>query len=102
MHDLVTVLLAILATYRIARMMAYEEGPYGIFTALRLWAGGMDLGPDGQPDTALGRLVTCPLCIGVYVAAIHAVMVMWPTTWGNLWLIWLGIAGGQTYLQRTE
>lgn len=94
---MVTLLLAAMATYRLARMIAAEEGPFGLFTRLR---GALD------PDQAtwLGRGVNCPLCVGFWVALPVAVVVSvlgaadvwaWPITW-------FGIAGAAALLHKWE
>lgn len=84
------ILLAILATYRVARMLAMEEGPLGIFAKFREHI-------DPQQTTWIGRGINCPLCIGFYVAIVIAILLPF-ATWSELILQWLGIAGGATIL----
>lgn len=89
--DAVTLLLAALATYRLARMVATEEGPFGVFVALR---GRLD--PDQR--TWIGRGLNCPLCVGFWAAPL-ALGLLWlwpPLAW------WLGCAGAATLLQKWE
>jgi hypothetical protein len=88
--------LALLATYRVAQMVAIDDGPLCLFARLRAWAGahGSDLVREN-----LGALVHCPYCVGVWAAALCALLVLWPTGVGDLALMILGIAGGQAFLQ---
>ena len=57
-----------LATYRLARLIAVDEGPFQVFFRLRYLAGAYDLGENGQPVSAWGRGISCPHCVGVYAA----------------------------------
>lgn len=57
--DWFTLLLAVLATYRLTRVAYLEEGPFSIAKRLR------DLDPDGA--TWVGRGFGCPWCISFWV-----------------------------------
>lgn len=64
-------LLAALAVYRLASMIAYEDGPWDIFVRLRTrvyqrWAG-----------TWLARGSDCPLCISFWLAWPIALLLPW-------------------------
>jgi len=89
--DALTFVLLVLATYRLARMVASEEGPFGVFHQLRGW-----LDPDQK--TWLGRGVNCALCVGFWAAPIvlglHA---LWPPL---VW--WLAVAGAAVILTKWE
>lgn len=88
-------LICSLAVYRVARMLAKEDGPWNLFQRFR-----------NQHTTqgdwfAVG--IRCPLCIGFWLAlpvgAIYALTA--PGT--DLWLIplyWCGIAGGAVLLRK--
>lgn len=91
MADGLLVLLAVFATYRVARMLALEEGPFGLFDAARVRL-------DPEQKTWLGRGVNCPLCIGFYAAFVVAALLLPLTNWQAFVLAWLGIAGGMTVL----
>ena len=89
-------LLAALACYRLAQLVAIDDGPGDVFRRLRIWASGL------ENDTArgfIGALVHCPYCLGLYWAVILAALVIWPRDAGDGVLIVLGIAGAQAYLQ---
>lgn len=102
--------LAILASYRLARMISKEEGPHlplpmaeyqmGFFSWLRMIAGAYDYGPDKRPETNLGRGMDCPLCTGVYTSAFCLVLALFPSKLGDTFLGWLGISGAQVFLYQ--
>lgn len=94
--------LAALACYRLARLIAQEEGPAAIFVRLRTAAGAYDLGENGEPESSLGRGIACPLCVGLYVAALLLMGVMRPTRVGDWLLGWLGLGGAQALLQQVS
>jgi hypothetical protein len=51
--------LAILGAWRLAHMLALEEGPGGVFHLVRERF-------DAKQETWLGRGLNCPLCIGFW------------------------------------
>lgn len=82
--------IAVLSVYRVARMLAHEDGPFAAFSWLR--------GKLGQKNW-IGRGFHCPLCMGFWLAA-GAAYLVGPNT-VQLWaLLWLGIAGGQVLLWK--
>lgn len=93
------ILLAIFAAFRLARLVSFEEGPGGIFEALRVKAGAAEYGADGLPTTNLARGIVCPHCVGVYAAALIALTVVRPSWAGDALLAWMGVAGGQSALE---
>lgn len=100
-------ILAILAAYRLGRLIPDEEGPLWIFPRLHDYtdrqrvdeqARGIVYGPWASLDEGL----RCPYCVGMWAALLLAILVRWPTPLGD-WLLWgLGIAGGQTLLQERK
>jgi len=81
-------------------MLAYEDGPWDIFLNLRLWAGAkpeVHLYPNGsqqlewQAVTFWGKLLLCPLCLSVWIAAPLAVWVAGPC-WDAA-IVWLALSG---------
>lgn len=86
--------LAVLASYRIARMLAMEEGPLELFARVRERF-------DSDQKTWLGRGLNCPLCLGFWVSLAMALLLAHqdPTMHrSEIVLAWLGIAGAQTLL----
>lgn len=59
--DSFTIVLSALATYRLYRLVAIEEGPFGLATKLRGMA-------DPDQRTWLGRGMACPWCISFWIA----------------------------------
>lgn len=97
-------LLLALACYRIARLIAIDEGPAGIFVKLRIAAGAFDYNEAGQIKTSLGRGIACPHCVGMYAAIVLVVVVLLAPQ-GNirdgimLFILLFAIAGAQSFLQ---
>lgn len=85
--------LAILAVYRVARMLSMEDGPLDAFAKLRERI-------DPKQETWVGRGINCPLCVGFWVSfAASLVLLPW-SNWENLLLNWLGVAGGSVVLHK--
>ena len=91
-------ILAVFASYRLAAMVAREEGPYGVFLKLRTFGGSYDYDEQGNITSLLGRGLACPLCVGVYWACLCACAVTWRTVAGDFLILWMGIAGAQALL----
>lgn len=94
-------LIAVLATYRIAQLIAIDEGPspnnkVGVFMKLRIKCGAYDLREDGQAKTNIGRGISCVHCVGVYVA-LPVALVVAGFEWYTL-VYWLAVAGGSSFL----
>lgn len=96
------ILLAILATYRLAQLIAFDDGPYHVFDKFR-----KELGRRAAPEQALqivgiwtnlAELFTCPYCLGIWFALPFVFLVGFVNVTGFI-LLWLGIAGGQAVLQ---
>lgn len=94
-------LLATLAVYRLAELVAFDEGFGGFGIMLREYAGAYDLNEaTGLPETSAGRLVSCPYCLGVWLAfAGVTLFLLSDVLVVQIFLLWLGIAGGQSWLQ---
>lgn len=98
--DPLRLVVAALATYRLARLLALDEGPAGILKTVRQALGGEDIDPETlQARTNLGRGVTCPYCLGVWVAAALSLLSLFPSSLGDFFLTVFGLAGAQAYLQ---
>lgn len=95
--DPLLLILAALATHRIALAITEEEGPFSIFLKVR---GAFD--PD--QTTWLGRGLNCIFCVGFWVALPIAV---WLGTLGLFDpfltpLVWWGLAGSVVIIRRWE
>lgn len=90
-------IISALATYRLARAISEEEGPFGAFLKLR---GAVD--PDQK--TALGRGLNCILCVSFWVALPIAIIL---SLFGGVDpylspLVWWGLAGAVVVIRRWE
>lgn len=100
--DPLRLIMAMLSCYRLSRMVAWEEGPFGIFEALRGVMGAGKTGEDGQPGSLLGRLAICPYCWGIWIAWALSFLILYPSPLADAFLIGFGIAGAQAYMQGTS
>jgi len=75
-------IVAILATWRVSHLVAREDGPFDLILRMRARAGG----------GVAGRLMDCPYCLSLWVAA--PVAAWWATGLGEGVLLWLAISGG--------
>lgn len=92
MHQLILVALAVLATYRVARMLALEDGPFDLFVRVRARI-------DPEQITWVGRGINCPLCISFWVALVFALLLPF-VDWQTFVMMWLGVAGGAAFAYR--
>lgn len=86
--------ILILATWRLAYMLLYDDGLFGVFIAVRKF--GVAIG--------LTELFACIYCMSVWVSAVHlAIVLIAPhdvmfAVW--LYLYWLAISGGASLVHR--
>lgn len=80
--------LAVFAIYRIARMIAEEDGPAFVFKRLR------DHFTDDKSWIAVG--LRCFYCVSIWAALPIAILLVVAGGWDEwLWPVWwLGLAGG--------
>lgn len=98
-------ILAILATYRLAQLVVFDDGPLFIFARLREWSDReavieQDDGIKRGLMSSLADGLHCPYCVGVWAAGLCAILVTFPTKMGDIFLTCLAIAGGQAILER--
>lgn len=72
--------VAALAAYRLSYLVAREEGPFGVFAAIRGHI-------DPQQKTWIGRGINCTVCVSFWLALPAAILA------GGGWLEWLAVAG---------
>lgn len=95
--DILTLLLAVFATYRLATDFAWEAGPFGWYAAMR----GRVLAAYG-PDDWRSEGATCPICLSFWIGLLVTMLVL-PFTTFDVWLWplwWLGVSGAAAYLAR--
>lgn len=81
-------LIAALFVYRLARMIAEEEGPFGVFT----WLRGLP-----KPNTWIWRGMECIMCLSVWVALPVAYYL------GGDWLLtWLALSAVAVIIKKWE
>lgn len=113
-------ILAIFTCYRLARMIALDDGPFFIFKRVRYWlkdraywealSAGMvdDKAKNGIDDKHFGKWhnlsegLSCPFCAGVWVSLPLLALLIWPTVYGDWFLVLLSISGAQAYLQTQD
>ena len=88
-------LIAALATYRLSRLLADEEGPWSVFSKLR------DLTPE---QSSWRRGVECIMCVSVWVAVPIALLLgivgacaPWETP-----LVWLALSSVTVLIRKWE
>ena len=91
--------LAALATYRMAELVALDDGPFKVFARVRAWAG---CHPSDLIRENLGELLHCPYCLGVWFGLFCALLALWPTMGGDLILAVFGLAGVQAFLENVR
>lgn len=79
--------VAVLAAWRVAHLVAHEDGPFDVVVALRKRAGA----------GGLGRMMDCPYCLSMWAAAPLAGWMANTFTTGVV--LWLAIAGGACLLE---
>ncbi len=110
-------LLCILTCYRLAKMIADDDGPFFIFKRIRYWikdkawneteknkALNRFVSPIEIDDRHFGRWynisegITCAYCTGVWISIPLFFMWLYPTYLGDLFLVMMSISGGQAFL----
>ncbi len=86
-------LLAVLCNFRLAELVAVDEGPFDLCARFR--------GAVARRSYWLARLVSCAYCAGIWIALPLA---LWVTGLSadiiTVFVIWLAIAGGQAFLEN--
>ncbi len=92
--DIFYIVLAALATFRVSRMIALEEGPFSLFSKLR---------DRFTQRTWVGRGLACPMCLSFWVALVFAAWWVWPATFANIGLFivaFLALSGAAVIIYR--
>jgi len=118
-HDYLRLILAVFALYRLARLVALDDGPFFMFKRIRYWAKdkawnealsikGMTHSDYTVNDRHFGKWhnlaegITCPFCVGIWLSLPLFAMLVWPTYYGDLFLLLMAISGGQAFLQTLD
>jgi len=120
--DYLRFVLAVFTCYRLARMLALDDGPFFIFKRLRYWvkdkafyeadkAGMLILIADSSnliSDRHYGKWhnlaegLSCPFCAGVWISLPLFALLVRPTWAGDLFLLLMSISGAQAFLQTMD
>ena len=97
-YSIFAIFVAILATYRVAQFIAYDDAPFGLMKRARLYLGKKAASsPEHGLWRSLAELINYPFGIGLWVS-----LLITPFIFGVCWysiLFWLAIAGGQAWLE---
>ena len=74
------IILAILAVYRVAHMIAKEDGPLDVLAKIRGKV-------DPEQKAWIGRGLNCVACLSFWLSLVAFAL-------GGSWLEWLAVAGG--------
>lgn len=85
---LTTLLLCVLAVWRVTHLLWAEDGPGDVFVRLRRLAG----------TGFFARLLDCFYCLSLWVAAPFAFLAA--RDWAGRLVLWLGLSGGAILLER--
>ena len=84
-----SLLLCVLAVWRVTHALVHEDGPWNLITRLRRVAG----------DGFWGQLMDCFYCASLWISAAAALVI---ASNGREWLIsWLAISGAACLLERS-
>lgn len=94
--------LAILATFRIARLLPLDDGPLYIFERVRMLASKKVVAEQNELGFwhNLNDAILCPYCQGLYLAIACAILLFIPTIYGDVLLVIFALAGAQSLLQK--
>jgi membrane-associated protease RseP (regulator of RpoE activity) len=101
-------ILSILAAFKFAELITIEIGPFAIFDRFRSQAGRWASGSRAKhsnisgfrsASTEFADLVNCPFCVGIWISFVLALLNLFPTFVGDAAIVFLAIAGGQSFLQ---
>jgi hypothetical protein len=93
-------ILAIFTCYRLARLVAKDDGPLFLFEFIRQWAG---MKADSENYNLgkwhnLSEALSCPYCLGVWFSIPMFLFVIYPMTLTDLFMLLMAISGVQAWL----
>lgn len=92
----IKLILAILATHRLSQLIAWDSGPAYSLKKLRDYVN-YRYTTEGGIWENIDEGINCPYCLGMYFALICVILFIRPKK--HFLLTWLGVAGGQAFLQ---
>ncbi len=99
---LTQLLIAVLATYRLAHLLPRDDGPLFVFTRIRTYISTKAMNENDPLGlwANIDAWSECPYCQGLYAAMFVVWLSEKRTKKTNLFLLVLAIAGGQSLLQK--
>lgn len=78
-----------LAVWRVSHMLSMEDGPGDVFERVRRAAGVVEsVNGHAHAESVLGRLLMCPLCLSVWIAAVFfGVVATLPVLWPAFYIL---------------
>lgn len=96
-QNVIDLLVLSLASFRLSSLISLEEGPFSLFVRIRARLGAYDYDEQGRVKSSLGRGISCPYCVGVYISAL--LYVTYNVGWLKPIVHVFAIAGIQAALQ---
>lgn len=103
--ELLRLILAVFAVYRLAQFLPYDDGPLFAFKRIRNFtdsqaAAQQKAGNDLGFWVNVNEGIHCPMCTGLYSAILCALLFIYPSGWGDTFLVIMALAGGQHLMQQ--
>ena len=101
---IIQLVIAILATYRLAHLLPYDDGPFFVFKRIRLFFSAKMIDENDELGfwAMIDDGISCAHCCGLYAAILTTALVLWQNYYGNVFLLIFAVAGGQSLLQRWD
>lgn len=116
--DLIRLFLAVMTCYRLARLIAHDDGPLFLFKRVRYWVkdkAWIEASDNnaivfiGTPEQeindrhygkwySLAEGLECPFCLGVWFSIPLFLFVIYPMTLTDLFMLLMTISGVQAWL----
>ena len=104
MNELTRILLAILTTYRLATLLAWDDGPFDILLRIRQFFGKHAHASPLAKSAA--DLIHCPYCMSIWIALPITLLVVFPSVPTDALLVFGSLTGASAALiawtDRTE
>ncbi len=100
--DQLRFILAILATFRIARFLPLDDGPLYVFERIRTFLSKKAISERNELGLRhnVYDAITCPYCQGLYLASLIVVLLKSKRKFADVFLLIFSLAGAQTILQK--
>jgi len=100
--EILELFTVVFATYRMAHLFPKDDGPFFVFKRIRSYL----LTKEMQENDEYGRwanlseAINCVYCVGLYAALFCSLVMLLNNFYGNLFLLIMAIAGGQSLLEK--